>query len=182
MVTRENTARRCAAKSKRSGLQCNLSAAVGLDKCYLHAGVNRSKRLEAKGEAELSRQLAKLDLDPVDNPLQELALVSAQVIWFKDQVAARVNELTSLRYSVENGEQLRAEVSLFERALDRCEKFLGTMTRLNIDQRLAVIEEQQAELIAKTLAMVLAELGLDLTAQNSAKVKVVQRLRAIESA
>jgi hypothetical protein len=123
----------------------------------MHLG---KKTAAVKLEQAAAAQLARLDLPPVDDPLSELARITGQVIGWKDQIAAKVNELTSLRYSTEGGEQLRAEVALWERALDRCERFLTAMARLDIDERLTRIAEGQAELILSVFAAALERAGV----------------------
>jgi hypothetical protein len=70
--------------------------------------------------------------------------MSGQVVAWKNAIAGLVNELPALRYSsAEGSEQMRSEVALWERALDRCEKVLTAMARLNIDERLARVSEEQ---------------------------------------
>lgn len=169
----------CVATSKRSGKRCKRLPSVGLDKCSMHAGVSKERRQVAASAAQLNLELARLDLAPVENPLIEMGRVAAQVLWFKDRVAERVNQLTSIRYSTDGGEQLRAEVALFERALDRCEKFLTAMAKLNIDERLARIEEQQSDLITFAVTAALEELGLSAEQQAEARRGVARHLRAV---
>jgi hypothetical protein len=171
--------RRCTGTSKQSGERCKRPPAKGLDKCSIHAGLSKAKRKVAAAESRLRQDLARLDVAPVDNPLEEIARVAAQVLWFKDRVAERVNELTSIRYSTDGGEQLRAEVALFERSLDRCEKFLTAMARLNIDERLARISEQQADLVTFAVTAALEELGLSPDQQTEARRHVARHLRAV---
>lgn len=111
-------------------------------------------------EQAAAAELARLDVTPLDDPLSELALLAAQIVAWKNMMAERVNQLTSLRYSTEGGEQLRAEVALWERALDRCERVLTAMARLNIDDRLTEIAEVRASQIISFLTAVLARFGI----------------------
>jgi len=131
----------------------------GADKCRMHVG----RRAQAvKLEAEAADALARLDLPAVEDPLSELAKVCAQVLGWKDRLAERVNNLSSLRYEGEgSGEQLRAEVALWERSLDRCERFLTAMARLDIDERLARISEARAEVIISVFTIALERAGID---------------------
>ena len=126
----------------------------------MHGG-RTAKARERAAEEEARKQIARLDLPPVEDPLSELAKVCAQVVAWKDSMAGRVNELNSLRYSTEGGEQLRAEVALWERALDRCERFLTAMARLDIDERLAKISEARAEMIITVFAAALERAGVE---------------------
>ena len=148
--------RPCSAKRK-DGRPCGGAAMIGIDKCRMHAG---RRAAAVRLQADAARQLARLDLPPVEDPLSELARVCGQVLGWKDMLAGKVNDLTSLRYEGEgSGEQLRAEVALWERALDRCERFLTAMARLNIDERLARISEERAEVIITTLTAALERAG-----------------------
>lgn len=152
--------RLCTAKRK-NGEPCRGVAMRGSDKCRMHAG-----KLAAgiKLQAEAAEQLARLDVEATEDPLSELARVCAQVLAWKDSMAAKVNALTSLRYSTEGGEQLRSEIALWERALDRCVTTLTAMAKLNIDERLAKISEERAEMIITvfTRALEIAGVGGEL--------------------
>lgn len=169
---------------KTNGDPCNNYAITGGLVCHAHGG--RAKQVKAKAaqrvaEGKVRAQLARMDVEPITDPLSELAKITGEVVAWKDAIRDRVNELTSLRYSTEGGEQLRAEVALFERAMDRCEKFLTAMARLNIDERLARISEQQADLIMRAVTGGIADLGLPQEQQVEASRHVARRLRSVAS-
>lgn len=138
----------------------------GTSVCLAHGGgapqvaeAARRRTVEREAAAELIR----LDVEPLDDPLSQLALLAGQAKAWMDVMGERVGTLTSLRYEGRAaGEQLRAEVALFERAMDRCEKFCVSMARLNIDERLTAIGEAQAGLIISFVRAALARFGLDL--------------------
>ncbi len=150
---------KCAGRSSRTGEPCQAYPVRGAKVCVAHGGRApqvKAKAREREAEQQARAELARLDLPPVEDPLSELARVCGQVLGWKDMLAKRVNDLDSLRYENEaGGEQLRAEVALWERALDRCERFLTAMARLNIDERLAKISEERAELIISVLSAAL---------------------------
>lgn len=176
-------ARKCKGR-KTNGEPCNNYAITGGMVCHAHGG--RAKQVKAKAAERVTEErvraaLARIDVDPITDPLSELSKIAGQVVAWKDTIADKVNELTSLRYSTEGGEQLRAEVALFERALDRCEKFLSSMARLNIDERLARISERQADIIIKAITATLAERGLSVEEQAEARRDVARRLRVASS-
>jgi hypothetical protein len=153
--------RLCTAKRK-NGEPCRGAAMRGIDKCRMHAG---KAAAVVKLQAEAAEQLARLDVAPVEDPLSELAKVCGQVLAWKDSMAEKVNALEGkLRYESHgegsSGEQLRAEVALWERSLDRCERFLTAMARLNIDERLAKISEERAELMVTVLTAALERAGI----------------------
>ena len=148
---------RCIATAKRSGQRCGRAAVPGATVCRFHGGAAPQVMAAAAvrvAEEQARRELARLNLPPVEDPLTELARVAAEVVAWKDAIGAKVNELTSLRYEADQGgEQLRSEVALWERALDRCERFLTAMARLNIDERLARISEAQAAAVIAAIAV-----------------------------
>ena len=117
---------------------------------------------------------------PVTDPLAALSAIAGAVVAWKDMLAGKVNTLTSLRYETEvGGEQLRAEVALWERALDRCGKFLVDIAKLNIEERMARVTEAQAEMAEKALMATLGELGFTPQQQRDAQVKLGRHLRAV---
>jgi hypothetical protein len=161
---------KCGGKLHGRDGTCQLPAGWGTDhkgygKCRKHLGNSPTVAKaahEAHVKAEVTRELARLDIPPVEDPLSELARVCGQVLAWKDAMAGKVSALTSLRYENEaGGEQLRAEVALWERALDRCERFLTAMARLNIDDRLARISEARAELIITVFTAALERAGIE---------------------
>lgn len=138
---------------------------VGTGRCSWHGGASPNGTKAAR-EQEVSeqaaRELARLDVPPVTDPLTELARLAGQAVAWKDMMAAKVNELSGIRYESERGgEQLRAEIALWERALDRCVATLTAMAKLNLDERQMRITEGQARLVNEVLRGALAELGLD---------------------
>jgi uncharacterized Zn finger protein (UPF0148 family) len=152
--------------------------------CHAHGG--RAKQVKAKAaeraaEEKVRAVLARMDAEPISDPLSEMSKIAGEAVAWKDAIRDRVNELTSIRYSTEGGEQLRAEIALFERAMDRCEKFLSSMARLNIDERLARISERQADIIIKAITATLAERGLSVEEQAEARRDVARRLRVASS-
>jgi len=149
--------RQCTGTVASTGERCRNSAIRGGTVCHKHGGSAPQVKAAAAirvTEERTRRELARLNLPPVEDPLTELARVAAEVVAWKDAIGAKVNELTELRYKAgEGGEQLRSEVALWERALDRCERFLTAMARLNIDERLARISEAQAAAVIAAIAV-----------------------------
>ncbi|MFJ5984325.1 hypothetical protein [Lentzea sp. NPDC092896] len=132
----------------------------------------------------MSQALASLDVAPVDNPLTVLAELAGQAVAFKNALAQRVNHLQdNIRYQDARGsEQLRSEVALWERALDRCERFCVSMARLNIDDRLVKVEEAQIELVLAALDAGLIAINVGHDQRIEAKVAAARHLRSVENA
>lgn len=152
---------------------------AGVGSCRLHGGSTGTHRTHSVGE-QAKLQLARMDVAPVADPLTALAEIAGQVVAFKDAMAQRVNQLSEIRFTDERyAEQLRSEVAVFERALDRCERFLSTMARLKIDDRLAAIEQQRVDMVAAALTATLVDLGLSEDQQLEARRGVAARLRLV---
>ncbi|MFE5868803.1 hypothetical protein ACFQ6V_09135 [Streptomyces roseifaciens] len=179
-------ARRCTAHRSTDGEQCANWALKGQSVCRYHGGSSRQSKAaaqrrlaEAAMEAQARRTLAALGAAPVDNPLVALSELAGEILAFKTALAERVNELSGIRYSTDNGEQIRAEVTLYERAMDRAVTVLGTIARLNIDQRLAAISEKQAEAVIRAIDAALAHAGVTGSLATEAKQVAARSLRAV---
>lgn len=171
---------RCKAKARSTGDRCKRKAVEGLTVCRSHgAGSPQSKakaariKAEAKAAAEVQAQadavLAFRAERPLENPLDGLARLATEVTAFKDALAARVNALTSIRYEdMKSAEQLRSEVALYERALDRTARLLETMVKLDFEKRMLALNEAQLDLMAEAVRIILD--GLDLTEEQQARV------------
>lgn len=170
--------------TNRQGRPCGNPAGKGTDhygtgNCASHGGATRTGRAAALNE-QAARELARLDVPPVTDPLTELARLAAQAVAWKDNMAARVNELSSLRYESESGgEQLRAEIALWERALDRCISTLAAMAKLNIEERLAGVRKQTADMLERALDSALKASGADMDGRQRARDEFRRNLRVV---
>jgi hypothetical protein len=174
--------RRCRATNRRGG-QCEHRAMHDQDVCRHHGGSapqSRARVARDRLSRDVARELASLGADPVADPLTALSELAGQVVAWKNALAGRVNELTSLRYEDDHGgEQLRAEVALWERALDRCNTVLATMARLRIDERLAAISERQAERVLRAIDAALDAAGVPATERAAPKKAAAVVLRGL---
>lgn len=184
-------AEKCGAKTRQeeSAEFCGLPAGwgtphPGIGRCRLHGGNTGGQKIKAakiQADQEVRKVLAELDVAPVDDPLTALAQLAGQVVTWQKATAVLVNRLgDQVRYEgVAGGEQLRAEVALYERAMDRANAVLSTIARLDIDGRLARIEETKAQLLMDAVQAGLAAIGV--TGEQAATVKQVmaRKLRAV---
>lgn len=184
--------RRCTKKSKQSGQRCRRWAAPGQDCCVNHGANSPGARAKAERRLAAAQALADAEavlahegITPITNPLEELGRVAAEVLALKDALASRVN---ALRYGLgtENSlgtEQLRVEVELYERALDRSGKFLDMLVRNGFEEKRVRVAEHQAQLLAAVVTRVLAAAQLTPeqdTAARAAAAREFQALAALE--
>jgi hypothetical protein len=119
----------------------------------------------------------RIDAGPVDNPLEELQHLAGRVLAWERAIGQMVNELSSLRYETDFGEQLRSEVALFERAMDRCERVLVAMARLDIDDRLVKITQAQAKIVNGVILGAFEDIGLSQEQKEAVRPAIARRLR-----
>lgn len=175
--------KRCGAKSRRTGKPCTQWAMRGATRCKQHGGKSPQSQQRAVRErvvAKAAATLGRLKVEPVENPLTELQALAGEAKAWRALMARHVADLTTTRHlDDKGGEQIRGEVQLFERAMDRCGSLLVSIARLNVDERLARVSERQTELVADALAATLQEMGLSHDQQREARRGVARHLRPV---
>ena len=148
-------------KSRTTGAPCKRTAGaatthVGHGPCKTHGGnvpgvVARSER--ALADAMAREWFGKeIDAEPVEDPLRALKILAGECLAWKDRVSGFLDRLDDVEYTSDViGSQVRAQVVVFERALDRCEHVLTSLARLKIDERLARIEQDKADMVIRAI-------------------------------
>jgi len=97
-----------------------------------------------------------------DNPLEALSKLADESLAMKEALAARVNSLKQVRYSAHGSgtEQLRAEVVLYERALDRTARFLDMLARSGFEERRVKISEETGDALVVALTRIFDRLEM----------------------
>lgn len=158
---------------------------AGVGKCKLHGGSTPNH--EKAGQQQLLELEARTAFgrlsdhsNPVTDPLSALSALAGHVTAWMEFLAGRISALEQLAWEGEfTGEQIKGEIVLFERSMDRCSHVLTAMARLNIDQRLAKVSERQVEIVTAAITASLAELGLNAEQQREARSGVVRHLRLV---
>ena len=172
--------RRCTARSKRSGERCKRAAIVGGHVCAMHGGkvpAVRAKALQrvatAEAQAFVETQLAIRGPMTLSEVYRELLRTAGLAVEWRNLLEGKVADLVAWRYSAAGPgtEQLRSEVALFERAMDRTAKVLELIARLDIDARATALDAHQGQLVASAVQRILN--ALDLTPAQLAKVPEV---------
>lgn len=179
------SATRCTKTAKSTGEQCGRPEVPGTGVCRFHGGAApqvRAKGLERVAEAEARLAFGRLTdhSTPVDNPFDALARTVGEVVAWKDFCAGRIADLEQMRSTDEKGaEQINAMVALFERSLDRAVGALATISKLGIEERLARVNERQADAVIRAVEAGLAEAGVTGARVAAAKRVVARELRAL---
>lgn len=169
----------CAATSNATGQRCKRHPVKGATVCQVHGGAApqvkaaAARRLEAAAvEADARAVLAKEGVHGVADPMEALAVLASEALALKNALAARVNALTSITTTSKLGvEQVKVEVQLYERAMDRAGKFLDRLAKSGLAERRHELEREQSLLVYEFMNRVFNRIGL--TAEQRALLPVV---------
>jgi hypothetical protein len=176
------------AGTNRAGGPCRLYPMLGTTVCRSHGGAAPQVKAAAARrvvEAKALRAVQGLGTwQPVTDPLSALADVAGEVLAVKDHLRGLVGrivererqaehdavamasarltgESVGLRVPDDKGaEQMRAEFTAYMAMLNSAVATLATIAKLNIDERMARIDEMRAEMIREALRRTFAELGI----------------------
>jgi len=151
-------------------------------RCKVHGGATPQAALKAaqiRIERDVLAAVEKLGIEPVANPLLALQTMAGRVTAWVDVCQQYLSVVSGMGYSTDAGEQVRAEILVWERALDRAVHTLATLAKLNIDARLAAIEERQAEIVESAFAAAMGSLELDLERRADAEREFAKQLRLV---
>lgn len=178
-------ARKCKG-TRTNGEPCGNWAMNGSTVCHSHGG--RAPQVKAAAAVRLAEErveklLYRYQAEPTADPLEALQRLAGRALAMEQAIGDLVNNLEDLRFTDEKGaEQLRSEVVILERAMDRAGKLLVDIAKLNIEERLAKVTERQAELVQAALAAGMADLGYPADQQTALRRSVARHLRAVPAA
>lgn len=176
---------RCSAH-RRDGSQCGSWAVKGANVCRMHGGAAPAVRAAASrrlAEVEAVREVEGRVLTRAPMTLRdvydELLRTAALAVEWRNLAEAKVAELSSWRYTASSSgaEQLRAEVALFERAMDRAAKVAEMITRLDLDARVSGLTRRDGQILAGVIEAVLTGLDLDEQRREKARQIVADAIR-----
>lgn len=159
--------RQCTAMSKQSGERCKRAPIKGGTVCAMHGG-----KAPAVAAAAVQRQaVAKADAAirdlwpglaaqvPMKDPVDLLARAATALEHMADVVGDRVNELGHLGAG-KDLTQLRAEVVLLDRLLDKLLKAGEGLARLGIAERHVELEQERAQMVTAAFLTALGVVSL----------------------
>jgi hypothetical protein len=172
----------CGART-RLGQPCRLPALVGATRCRMHGGASPQARQKARLRVLEREARQVLDREgiiaPLVDPLSALQELAGEALELKRYFADRLSALEQLRYEGRAGEQLRSEVALFERALDRAQKFALDLAKLNLEDRLVAVSESQGQQLARCVELALQRCGLE--DRQDLRAAIAAELRSVDS-
>lgn len=158
---------RCTAHHRRDPKQpCNNYAVRGATVCRMHGGSVpgvRRKAAERLAEQQITRRVDKLVAaeDRTPDPLNDMhrAMIRNQVLC--EFLESKIQEIREWRFQSKIGaEQLNSYVSLYERALDRAQKFNLEYLKLGLDAKRVQLEEERVSFVVGAFRAALVAAGV----------------------
>lgn len=122
-----------------------------------------------------------LEPPPLGDPRVALFELASEVVQLRKLLKRRVLALneSAWRYTRDKvGEQVRAEIVLWERAQDRSAKILVAIAKLKLEDEYARIERAKLDAIERALLMALQGSGATIDMQDKAKQILIRELPA----
>lgn len=175
---------KCAAKRRRDGEPCGAQAITGLSVCRVHGGNSpqaRAKSERVKLLAEVRQRWHGLDgAKPVSDPFVALQQIAGELVVFKDRLRVLIDDLEVWTGLDDKGmEYPRALVALYQLTLRDTINGLALIARLNIDERLATIEEARVSRIIRAIDAALTNAGIVGPAAEEARAVAGRHLRSV---
>lgn len=180
---------RCRGTSKASGERCPQYAIKGGTVCYHHGGAAKQVREKAnmrlatqKIEKNVEAVLAHEGITAIEDPLAELGKLASASTAMMQALGARVNALKELaQLDFKGSLDLKVEVGLYERAMDRTHRLLDSLVKHGYAERQITIAENEALLVAGVIRRVVSALGLTAEQQATAQTLLAEEFRQLES-
>lgn len=180
---------RCRGTSKASGERCPQYAIKGGTVCYHHGGAAKQVREKAnmrlatlKIEKNVEAVLAHEGITAIEDPLDELGKLASASTAMMQALGARVNALKELaQLDFKGSLDLKVEVGLYERAMDRTHRLLDSLVKHGYAERQITIAENEALLVAGVIRRVVSALGLTPEQQATAQTLLAEEFRQLES-
>jgi hypothetical protein len=176
----------CTAVSKRTGKPCGLPPVKGQLVCRRHGGAAPQAQHAAAvwvANKEAQKVLAQMGaIAPVDNALEALQKLAGEVLAWKDACATFVAALDPSQYRYASQfelEQIRGEVLIWQDAMKTAVETLTKLARVQVDERLAAIEEAKVAILTAAFAGALTGAGLPDEQAGVVRADFTRRLRAL---
>jgi hypothetical protein len=120
------------------------------------------------------------DKDAQTTALEKMLEELVHVMEFEDFMRRQVSDMnpSDWRFLDRTGsEQIRSEVVLYERAMDRTARVLQGMSKMALQEKIVSLGKAQTELMIRLLMATLNDLSLDMHHITRAKTVLLQKLR-----
>lgn len=160
---------KCTGKSSRTGKPCRRPPIKGGTVCTSHGGAAPQVQRAAATRlafADAAAAVRRMGFAPVADPLSQLGQVVGEMVAVKDRLGSIVekwddlDEEGMLAYDDKGMEQMRAQFTAYAGMLNSLVTACAAMGKLNIDERLAKVQENQAMAMIRALELAMSECGI----------------------
>jgi hypothetical protein len=149
--------------------------------CWNHGGANPKARAAATIRILSLKTLE--DAEPMANigeVYNELLAIAGITRQWRKILTERVAQLEELdQWGGDAGRQIKVDVIVFERALERSAKIAEMIVRLNLEERKQALDEQLAGQVAAVVRAILLDLELTPEQERQAAIVAPARLREL---
>lgn len=178
-------AQNCVAKVSMGGevIRCGAPLAPDADR-YCESHKSRSS-----GKTEMNRAVAKSQTEmivpaPKDTTIaQKVERMVDNVLAFEDDAREAYLKVPEdeRRFTDEHGgEQMRSEIAVYERALDRSARVLREVARLGIETQMIRLNREHLDLIRRAIDQTFVSMGMSRKETNNARKILAEQLRQME--
>lgn len=168
----------------RSRYSCPNSPVIGFAYCIEHIqtprGLVHAQEVIKSGnlfttedlENEIARRTAPPEVDYHTSALEKMDAVLTEILEWEKQSKRRLDEIDEDEWRFQDRarqEQLRSEVLIYERALDRSAKVLKDVSKMALQEKIVSLGRAQTELMIRIMMRVLESLKLDDVRFNNAR-------------
>lgn len=126
-------------------------------------------------------QVEVREFDELFDPLNALLEVAQEQLIWKQVCMAKLAKLQEDEWRWDGdraGEQIRSEITMYERAIERATNTLLKIGRLGIEERLTRVAERQVAIIETAIVRTLQELDLPIDVQAAARTRIIRHLKS----
>lgn len=176
----------------RAKSACKSSPVIGFDFCPAHLatprGLAHAQERIRNGpvftvedmENAIREQSLIPESDYHTSALEKMDKILTEVIEWTDEARANLYELDKddWRFTDRNNvEQLRSEVLVYERAMDRAARTTKDVSKMALQEKIVSLGRAQTELIIRIMMAVIEELGLDAKQFDHARAVLLQKFK-----
>ena len=177
----------------RGARTCPNERALDYEFCREHLNTPRGRQhaldVIAQGSVTLPSEVEQVIVQAAELPskdvqttvLEQMADALSRVLEWEEASRQRLMKLpeSDWRFKSRDGaEQQRTELKVYEAALDRTIKVLGTASKVAIRDKMVALGRAQSELMIKILLGVINDMRLDAAAQDKARFLLLERFQS----
>jgi hypothetical protein len=171
---------------------CKGSKVIGFDYCPPHLdtprghqhALNRISSGALFTEDDLDQEIAKrTDIPENDyhtSALEKMDRALTEILGFTTHTRTMLFDIPSGDWRYQHrtaGEQVRMEVGLYERAMDREARVLKDVSKMALEEKIVSLGKAQTELVIRILMGTIMELGLDAAGITRARSILLRRFQ-----